>query len=155
MSWRSYSLIRLPKACSTYPKNRYLGKSFHPNFLAGKTSVLLYESLQTDQIYTKRQNQIHLAGSSSVTVDFTITPISDNEWPSCLSSSLPSTGIYDRPRCPHSRTTGCDWANHAWGGTRDQKPSGRNTRLAQLLPQNYLIQVSMNTPRSSSRKPID
>ena len=50
---------------------------------------LLYESLQTDQIYTKRQNQIHLAGSNSVTVDFTITPISDNEWPRLLIELTP------------------------------------------------------------------
>ncbi len=50
---------------------------------------LLYESLQTDQIYTKRQNQIHLAGSNSVTVDFTITPISDNEWPRLLMELTP------------------------------------------------------------------
>ena len=50
---------------------------------------LLYESLQTDQIYTKRQNQIQLAGSHSVTVDFTITPISDNEWPRLLIELTP------------------------------------------------------------------
>ena len=62
-----------------------------PSKLPGWKDIesLLYESLQTDQIYTKRQNQIHLAGSSSVTVDFTITPISDNEWPRLLIELTP------------------------------------------------------------------
>ena len=50
---------------------------------------LLYESLQTGQTYTLRQKQIHLASTHSVTVDFTITPISENEWPRLLLELMP------------------------------------------------------------------
>jgi len=50
---------------------------------------ILYESLQTGQTYTHRQKHIQLASTHGVTVDFTITPISENEWPRLLLELMP------------------------------------------------------------------
>ncbi len=42
---------------------------------------ILYDAIQTNQKYTQRKAQIHLASGTNITVDFTISPSSQDEWP--------------------------------------------------------------------------
>ena len=41
----------------------------------------LFEAIQTNQRFTQRKAQIHLISGTLVTVDFTISPSSEDEWP--------------------------------------------------------------------------
>ena len=45
---------------------------------------VLYDSLQTGQPYTQRKAQISLAGDNLITVDFTVTPSTEGDWPRIL-----------------------------------------------------------------------
>lgn len=46
--------------------------------------TVMYDALQTGQPYTKRREQLLLASGHTVTVDYSITPISEDEWPHLL-----------------------------------------------------------------------
>jgi len=50
---------------------------------------IMYDALQTGQPYTKRREQLSLASGRCVTVDYAITPISDDEWPKLLVEFYP------------------------------------------------------------------
>lgn len=50
---------------------------------------VMYDALQTGQPYTRRRGQLDLASGHSVTVDYAITPISENEWPQLLIEFYP------------------------------------------------------------------
>lgn len=45
---------------------------------------VMYDALQTGQPYTKRREQLQLVSGHTVTVDYSITPISEDEWPKLL-----------------------------------------------------------------------
>ncbi len=57
--------------------------------------AILYESLQSGQPYTQRQAGIALGNGHPITVDLTITPINEGEWP-CLLIELHSLDRYLR-----------------------------------------------------------
>jgi two-component system nitrogen regulation sensor histidine kinase GlnL len=42
---------------------------------------VLYDAIQTNQRYTQRKAEIHLISGTVLTVDFTISPSSEDEWP--------------------------------------------------------------------------
>lgn len=44
----------------------------------------LYDALQTSQPYTQRRAEFCLANGESITVDYTVTPVSEGEWPRLL-----------------------------------------------------------------------
>lgn len=46
--------------------------------------AILYDTLQTGQPYTKRKSCLRLINGNQVTADYTITPLSDDEWPRLL-----------------------------------------------------------------------
>ncbi|XOV90770.1 MAG: nitrogen regulation protein NR(II) [Pseudomonadota bacterium] len=51
--------------------------------------AVMYDALQTGQPYTRRRGQIFLPSGHHVTVDYAITPISENEWPQLLIELYP------------------------------------------------------------------
>ena len=51
---------------------------------SGELQSMLYDALQTGQAYTKRREQIVLQSGHPVTVDYSITPISEDEWPKLI-----------------------------------------------------------------------
>lgn len=69
---------------------RYCG---HPiSEFMGDTDELepiLYDALQTGQPYTRRRSQINLPSGHTINVDYSITPISENEWPQLLIELYP------------------------------------------------------------------
>ncbi len=50
---------------------------------------VLYDALQTGQPYTQRKTQIRLASGSAITVDITISPASEAQWPRLLVEFYP------------------------------------------------------------------
>ncbi len=50
---------------------------------------ILYDALQTGQAYTRRRSRIDLPSGHSINVDYSITPISENEWPQLLIELYP------------------------------------------------------------------
>lgn len=51
---------------------------------AESVEAILYDTLQTGQQYTQRRAEIHLFSGSQITVDFTVSPSSDDNWPRLL-----------------------------------------------------------------------
>jgi len=45
---------------------------------------MLYDALQTNQAYTKRREHLTLLSGHTVNVDYSITPVSEEEWPQLL-----------------------------------------------------------------------
>ncbi len=56
---------------------------------AGSVQAILYDTLQTGQQYTQRRAQIHLTSGSQITVDFTVSPSSEANWPRLLVELYP------------------------------------------------------------------
>jgi two-component system nitrogen regulation sensor histidine kinase GlnL len=56
---------------------------------AGSVEAILYDTLQTGQQYTQRRAHIHLASGSQITVDFTVSPSSEDNWPRLLIELYP------------------------------------------------------------------
>ncbi len=50
---------------------------------------ILYEALQSGQVYTGRKAILDLTTGHSITCDYAITPISENEWPQLLIELYP------------------------------------------------------------------
>ncbi len=50
---------------------------------------ILYDALQTGQPYTRRRGKIDLPSGHTINVDYSITPISENEWPQLLIELYP------------------------------------------------------------------
>lgn len=50
----------------------------------GELQSVMYDALQTNQPYTKRREQITLLSGHTINVDYSITPISEDEWPKLL-----------------------------------------------------------------------
>lgn len=50
---------------------------------------IMYDALQTGQPYTQRRGQLGLNSGRTITVDYAITPISENEWPQLLLEFYP------------------------------------------------------------------
>ena len=69
---------------------RYCG---HPlsDILADTSELepIMYDALQTGQPYTRRRGKIDLPSGHTVNVDYSITPISENEWPQLLVELYP------------------------------------------------------------------
>ncbi len=55
----------------------------------GELESVLYDALQTSQPYTRRRCHLDLVTGHSVTVDYAITPISEDEWPQLLLELYP------------------------------------------------------------------
>ena len=51
---------------------------------SGELQSMLYDALQTGQPYTKRREKLILTSGHPVTVDYSITPISEDEWPKLI-----------------------------------------------------------------------
>jgi two-component system nitrogen regulation sensor histidine kinase GlnL len=51
--------------------------------------AILYDTLQTGQQYTQRRAHIHLISGSQITVDFTVSPSSEDNWPRLLIELYP------------------------------------------------------------------
>lgn len=69
---------------------RYCGHSISELLLNSSELVsVMYDALQTNQPYTRRRAQLDLPSGSTVTVDYAITPISENEWPQLLIELYP------------------------------------------------------------------
>lgn len=45
---------------------------------------VMYDALQTGQPYTRRKADLKLASGSVITVDYTVTPVNEDEWPRLL-----------------------------------------------------------------------
>lgn len=50
---------------------------------------IMYDALQTGQPYTRRRGKLQLNSGQTITVDYAITPISENEWPQLLLELYP------------------------------------------------------------------
>ncbi|MCB1693843.1 MAG: PAS domain-containing protein [Pseudomonadales bacterium] len=55
----------------------------------GELESVIYDALQTGQPYTRRRAQLDLPTGNTITVDYAITPISENEWPQLLVELYP------------------------------------------------------------------
>ena len=56
---------------------------------ADSLQSVLYDALQTGQPYTQRKTQIRLASGSTITVDISISPTSEAQWPRLLIEIYP------------------------------------------------------------------
>lgn len=50
---------------------------------------ILYDALQTGQPYTRRRSRIDLPSGHTINVDYSVTPISEDEWPQLLIELYP------------------------------------------------------------------
>ena len=53
-----------------------------PGFVV--VEATLFEAIQTNQPFTQRQAQLLSANQQPITIDYTVTPVSDGEWPRLL-----------------------------------------------------------------------
>lgn len=56
---------------------------------SGELESIMYDALQTSQAYTKRKARLDLISGHSITVDYAITPINEDEWPQLLIEFYP------------------------------------------------------------------
>ncbi|MEX2326602.1 MAG: nitrogen regulation protein NR(II), partial [Pseudomonadales bacterium] len=56
---------------------------------ASELESVMYDALQTGQPYTRRKGHLDLISGHSITVDYAITPISEDEWPRLLIEFYP------------------------------------------------------------------
>lgn len=69
---------------------RYCGHPLSEIFAdTSELEPIMYDALQTGQPYTRRRGKIDLPSGHTINVDYSITPISENEWPQLLVELYP------------------------------------------------------------------